>query len=119
MKSMNRISLQEFMSKEGQYTIRLRNKDMPEEDRDYGFYLHFDEDSYTWVLHSFKRVPRLRGLSKDDRKHLWSKRWRDVGKEEFKTFSEAKHKLMERAQILMSKGYKITGCSTVYDLPPW
>jgi len=113
------ISLQEFISNENDYTIRLRKKDLPEEDRNMAFFLQFDGNSYTWILLTLKRVPHLRKLSKDERKNLLSNRWRLVDEVKFKTFLEAKLRLIEMANALISKGYKITNMSTLFDLSPW
>jgi len=113
------MSLQEFMNRENDYTIRLRNKDLPKEDQDIAFYLHLDGDSCMWVLLTLKRAPLLRALSKGERKRLWSNRWRVVDRKEFKIFSEAKLGLMQRAQVLIPEKYRITSMTTVFDLPPW
>lgn len=113
------VSLEEFISNENDYTIRLRKKDLPKEDRNMAFYLTFDGDLYEWVLLTFKRVPNLRRLSKDERKRLWSNRWRVIDKARFKTFPEARLKLIESVNVLISKEYKVTGMRTVFYLPPW
>ena len=111
------ISLREFINNENDYTIKLRKKGLPKEDRNMAFYLRFDGDLYEWVLLTFKRVPNRRRLSKDERKHLWSSRWRVMDKVRFKTFPEARLKLIESVNVLISKGYRVTSMSTVFDLP--
>lgn len=114
------ISLNEFMNIQSDcYTIRLYNRDFPKEKRTMALVLHLNRDSDIWVLRTLTRVPNLRNLSKDKKNRLVNNRWWILNKVNFKTFSEAKLRIIEKANTLTYKGYKITGEVTSFYLPPW
>lgn len=57
------MDVQDFIDRERDYTVRLGNEDLPDEDCYRAFYLHFDGNSCIWILNTLKRIHRLRTMS--------------------------------------------------------
>lgn len=93
--------IQTFLEREGDYTIRLLNKNMPVPSRYIFALLWFNGNTGLWMARFLEQ--NLRAAVEESKKE----------------FVEAKQTLIEKIGDYLSKGYEIRGLTSGYDIPPW
>ena len=106
----------ESVDRQSEWTIRLR-KDKLER---VGLVIRFDGETERWTFLRYRWVPSIRDIPIAERGRLWNRKWESLTSEDFGTFDEVQSAARDATELLVDRGYEITGiASSSYDLPPW
>ena len=94
-------SIEIFLEKEGDWTVRLLNKSISPPKQYIFALLWFNDNTGLWMVRFLEQ------------------NMRPAFEESKKEFRAAKQILIEKARGYLSRGYKITGLTSSYDIPPW
>jgi len=101
MAELSLDNVKTFLEKEGDWTIRLLNKNLPSPKKYIFGLLRFDGNKNTWTVR-FLQQNRTVNYENDR-----------------KSFLEAKQLLIEEIPTYLRNGYNITVLVSGYEIPPW